>query len=112
MLDFKSGNVAEHVWQSWQPKSPTPKGSFGVPRSEKRKAEAVTGLAEHEEPRKTSITPSMGKSRLEEKMMMAKKKLAAATERNRKLEEERQAAKVIKSKSDEVREPRNILGQP
>jgi hypothetical protein len=62
----------------------------------------MVGRSEYKEPRKTTVAPSMGKTSLEEKMMKAKAKLAAATERNRKLEEERQAAMVIKKENDEV----------
>ena len=80
----------------------TPTGSFSFPQSEKRKAEAMVGRSEYKEPRKTTVAPSMGKTSLEEKMIKAKAKLAAATERNRKLEEERQAAMVIKKENDEV----------
>jgi hypothetical protein len=80
----------------------TPTSSFSFPQSEKRKAEAMAGRSEYEEPRKTTVAPSMGKTSLEEKMIKAKAKLAAATERNRKLEEERQAAMVIKKENDEV----------
>jgi hypothetical protein len=80
----------------------TPTGSFSFLKSEKRKAEAMVGRSEYKEPRKTTVAPSMGKTSLEEKMIKAKAKLAAATERNRKLEEERQAAMVIKKENDEV----------
>jgi hypothetical protein len=78
--------------------------SFSFPQTEKRKAAAITGreILETDQPRKTALAPSIGRSSLEEKMAVAKAKLAAATERNRKLEEERQAALLVKKKNDEV----------
>lgn len=79
-------------------------GSLGSPLSEKRKADFITGRDEsdYETPRKTIVAPSIVKASLEEKMMAAKAKLTAANERHRQLEEERQAALVIKKKNDEV----------
>jgi hypothetical protein len=101
MPHIKTGDVREQVRESWQYRSPT--SSFS--QAEKRKADAITGQerSETEQPRKTAVAPSLGRTSLEEKMMAAKAKLAAATERNRKLEEERQAALLIKKKNDEVR---------
>jgi hypothetical protein len=102
--DLKTRNLGEQDRESWQQKSPTPARSFSFPQTEKRKADAITDrdILETDQPRKTALAPSMGRSSLEEKMAVAKAKLAAATERNRKLEEERQAALLVKKKNDEV----------
>lgn len=102
--DFKTEYVCEQARESWQHNSPTPARSFSFLQPEKRKADAITGreILETDQPRKTALAPFVGRSSLEEKMAVAKAKLAAATERNRKLEEERQAALLVKKKNDEV----------
>jgi hypothetical protein len=102
--DFKTEYVREQARESWQHNSPTPARSFSFLQPEKRKADAITGreILETDQPRKTALAPFVGRSSLEEKMAVAKAKLAAATERNRKLEEERQAAMLVKKKNDEV----------
>jgi hypothetical protein len=130
MLDVEPTNVREQVRESWKHISPTPASSFASPQTpkrtreqqdqaqfsadsqtlpklqteEKRKADAISDKeAEDGKPRKSTVAPAMRKTEsLEQKMMAAKAKLAAATERNHKLEDERQAALLIKKKNDEV----------
>jgi hypothetical protein len=82
--------------------------------AEKRKADAIseTKEAKTEEPRKTTIAPAGRKTdSIEEKRLAAEAVIAALEEEQRQLEEEWNAALVIKKKNDEVSGNKSIISE-
>lgn len=80
--------------------------------AEKRKADAISGTkeVETEESRKTAIAPAGRKTEsIEEKRLAAEAAIAALEEEQRQLEEEWNAALVIKKKNDEVSGNKSII---